>query len=107
MNMLPTKTEVLKCRLAYTSYGGLDIIEANKKVIVKVQNIYKLAAIPTITYRGMEKKINTYYDLYISFLKYSEKQCKSESYLKKIDDFREDGNKLMDFSGDISKCLPK
>ena len=39
MNMLPTKTEVLKCRLAYTSHGRLEIYEANKKVIEQIQNI--------------------------------------------------------------------
>ena len=106
-HMLPTKTEVLKCRLANTVHGKLNICEANKVVIEQIQNIYECAAIPTITYRGMEKIINTYFDIYKSFTKLNEKQCKLESNLKKIAKFEEDGKKLMDFSSNISKCLPK
>ena len=107
INKLPTYTEVLKCRLAYNIHGKLVPKDANKKVIEKLKNIYEFAAIPTITDQGMEKMIINYYNQYRKFEKYPEKQCKSESFLRQIDVFREDGNKLMDFSGDISKCLPQ
>ena len=58
-SMLPTKTEILKCRLAYVR-NGLDCRAANNEVIKQIIEIYEWAAIPTISYRGMEKRIDDY-----------------------------------------------
>ena len=39
-NVLPTKSDILKCRLANTTFGGLSIRNATKEVIKQIQTIY-------------------------------------------------------------------
>ena len=107
-NVLPTKSDILKCRLANTTFGGLSIRNATKQVIKQIQTIYALAAIPTLTARRIEYKITKYYEDFRELQKYSDKFGKpNEALLRKIENFRDDGDKLMEFAGDLTNCLPE
>ena len=58
-NQLPTKLQVLRCRLAFTT-KRVSQYNANKEVLKQVKDIYQRAAIPTKSDIGMIKQIDIF-----------------------------------------------
>ena len=104
LNVLPTKIDILKCRLKMQQ-NGLKYQEANKEIIEQIKHIYRIAGIPYVSDRSIERSIDKYYEEFVNLEKYPLQRY--ESFTTTIMSFLEDGNKLMNFASDISKCLPE
>ena len=103
-NQLPTKLQVLRCRLAYTSQL-VSYYNANNEVLKQVKDIYQRAAIPTKSDIGMIKQIDIFCKHYDNLNKVPIEKINMDWFIERKKEFLKSGNTLMDFSGDTKKCL--
>ena len=99
---LPTNMDILRSKIAYSTIDGLSLLAANWKVIKDIKLVWELAAIPTITDVNIFHKIDRYYKKYDAIRKVNVNIRNEESFNMKVKDLLDEGERLMDISGNIS-----
>ena len=85
----------------------LPIFYIAKEVAEKVQAIYNKASIPCVTKKRIIAKIKEYHKKYQGLLKSNQSRKNSAAFQIKMDNFKNESNKLFDFASCKCKVIVK